>query len=52
MLFTVEVVSQGDYDAYIQSLKDAGNTGAVGDEFNTNTNLPGTAGRVEEEGQE
>ena len=52
MLFTVEVVSQADYDAYIQSLKDEGKVGQVGPEFDTNTNLPGTAGRVEEEVQE
>jgi cytochrome c oxidase subunit II len=48
MLFTVKVVSQADYDAYVQTLKDAGNTGAVGDEYNTNTNLPGTDAREEE----
>jgi cytochrome c oxidase subunit II len=42
------VVSQADYDAYVQTLKDAGNTGAVGDEYNTNTNLPGTDAREEE----
>jgi cytochrome c oxidase subunit II len=50
MLFKVKVVSQEDYDAYIQSLVDAGKTGAIGDEYNTNTNLPGTAGRVDETG--
>ncbi|GAA3587022.1 cytochrome c oxidase subunit II [Klugiella xanthotipulae] len=52
MLFKVKVVSQADYDAYIQSLRDAGNEGIVGDEYDTNTNLPGTkvpAGESDEE---
>ncbi len=41
MLFTVEVVSQKDYDAYIQSLRDAGLEGQLGPEYNVNQNLPG-----------
>ncbi|MET4780722.1 cytochrome c oxidase subunit II [Glaciihabitans sp. UYNi722] len=41
MLFRVKVVSQGDYDDYIQSLVDKGQTGILGPEYNTNTNLPG-----------
>ncbi|MGV8885088.1 MAG: cytochrome c oxidase subunit II [Microbacteriaceae bacterium] len=48
MLFQVKVVSQSEYDAYIASLEEAGNTGRLGPEYNANTNLPGTAGRVEE----
>jgi len=48
MLFTVKVVSQEDYDAYVASLKAAGNTGSIGADYNVNTNLPGTAGRDEE----
>lgn len=41
MLFKVKVVSQSEYDAYIQSLANAGQTGALGLEYNTNTNQPG-----------
>ena len=48
MLFKVKVVSQGEYDDYIESLEEAGQTGRLGPEFNANTNLPGTAGRDEE----
>ena len=51
MLFTVKVVSQEDYDAYIQSLVDAGNTGVIGDEYNTNTNLPGVGAREEKDSE-
>ena len=39
MLFNVEVVSQEDYDAYIQSLEDEGNIGRLGDEYNRNPNM-------------
>lgn len=42
MLFTVKVVSEDEYDNYIQSLVDAGQTGTRGAEYNTNSNLPGT----------
>ena len=42
MLFNVEVVSEAEYEAYIQSLADAGQTGTRGAEYNTNSNLPGT----------
>ena len=51
MLFRVEVVSQEDYDAYIESLRDAGNEGRLGPEYNTNSNLPGTDGRTTNEDQ-
>jgi cytochrome c oxidase subunit 2 len=40
MLFQVKVVTQPEYDAYIQSLADKGQTGILGPEYNTNTNLP------------
>jgi cytochrome c oxidase subunit 2 len=40
MLFNVKVVSQDEYDAYQQKLTDDGNTGLLGDEYNTNTNQP------------
>lgn len=42
MLFEVHVVSQEEYNAYIQSLRDAGQEGAHGDEYNRNTHLAGT----------
>ncbi|HEY0260328.1 MAG TPA: cytochrome c oxidase subunit II [Lacisediminihabitans sp.] len=42
MLFKVKVVRQSVYDNYIQSLVDKGQTGILGPEYNTNSNLPGT----------
>ncbi len=42
MLFQVKVVEQDEYDAYIQSLADLGQTGILGSEFNVNQNQPGT----------
>ncbi len=51
MLFNVKVVSQAEYDAYTESLRDAGNTGRLDASYNTNTNLPGTAGRSEEDSE-
>jgi cytochrome c oxidase subunit 2 len=36
MLFTVKVVSQSEFDAYIQSLRDAGQVGQLGADLNTN----------------
>ncbi|MET1051636.1 MAG: cytochrome c oxidase subunit II [Mycetocola sp.] len=51
MLFNVEVVSQDEYDEYVQSLADDGNIGDFGEEYSRNTNLPGTGpARVEGEG--
>jgi cytochrome c oxidase subunit 2 len=41
MLFTVKVVSQDEYDHQMQLLRDAGNEGQLGPEYNTNSNLPG-----------
>ncbi len=40
MLFQVKVVSETDYQNYIQTLVDKGQTGILGPEYNTNTNLP------------
>ena len=51
MLFTVEVVSQEEYDAYIEGLRADGFTGSVDADYNTNTNLPGTGAPVEEESE-
>ena len=47
MLFNVEVVSQEEYDAYVQSLRDAGQTGRLGPDYNVNLNLPGKTGNNE-----
>ncbi|MCS5733419.1 aa3-type cytochrome oxidase subunit II [Herbiconiux daphne] len=49
MLFTVKVVSQQEYDDYIQSLKDAGQEGQLGHEYDRNQNLPGIGTPAEEE---
>jgi cytochrome c oxidase subunit II len=49
MLFQVAVVSQDEYDARMEELRDAGNTGDVNDEYNTNTNLPGTGSGTDSE---
>jgi cytochrome c oxidase subunit 2 len=38
MLFNVKVVSQSEYDAYIQKLKDAGFNGQLGTQYDRNTN--------------
>ena len=42
MLFNVEVVSQAEYDDYIESLRDAGQEGQLSNEYDRNQNLPGT----------
>ena len=49
MLFKVKVVSQSDYDAYIDAQRAAGFEGRLDATYNTNNNLPGTAGRDEKE---
>ncbi|UOQ89290.1 cytochrome c oxidase subunit II [Agromyces endophyticus] len=41
MLFNVKVVSQAEYDDYIQSLRDAGQEGQLSNEYDRNQNLPG-----------
>ena len=40
-LFNVEVVSQAEYDDYIESLRDAGQEGQLSSEYDRNQNLPG-----------
>ena len=45
MLFKVKVVSQADYDAYIESQRAVGFEGQLGVDYNVNQNLPGTTGR-------
>lgn len=41
MLFNVKIVSQAEYDAHIQKLKDQGYEGQLGSEYDRNQNLPG-----------
>ena len=43
MLFTVDVVSEADYQAYIQQLRSAGNVGLLGDRYSKDDNA-GAAG--------
>jgi cytochrome c oxidase subunit 2 len=50
MLFNVEVVSQADYDTYIESLRAAGNVGQLDNEFDRNQNQPGTSAPTAPEG--
>ncbi|MEX2441621.1 MAG: cytochrome c oxidase subunit II [Pontimonas sp.] len=48
MLFEVHVVSQDEYDRQMQALRQQGNTGRLGTEYNTLQNLPGTTATAEE----
>ena len=43
MLFELHVVSQEEYNAHIQELRDQGNVGQLGDEYNRNNQLAGTS---------
>jgi cytochrome c oxidase subunit 2 len=49
MLFNVKVVSQADYDTYIQSLRTAGNEGQLDNEFDRNQTQPGTGAPTAQE---
>jgi cytochrome c oxidase subunit 2 len=42
MLFNVEVVSQAEYEDYLESLRDEGQTGDINDAYDRLQNLPGT----------
>ena len=42
MLFNVEVVSQSEYDDYIDSLRDLGQEGQLSVEYDRNQNQPGS----------
>jgi len=48
MLFQVKVVSPDEYDAYIESLRDAGQVGRLGPELDRNQNLPGNGATDED----
>ncbi len=50
MLFTVEIVSQEDYDAYVEGQREAGFDGQLSGEYNVNQNLPGNGGTTGDEG--
>ncbi|NQX28712.1 cytochrome c oxidase subunit II [Microbacteriaceae bacterium VKM Ac-2854] len=52
MLFNVKVVSQSEYDEYIQSLRDLGQTGQLGSEYDRNNNLPGVDAPASRENEE
>lgn len=47
MLFTVKVVSPAEYATQMQLLRDEGQTGRLGPEYNPNHNLPGTDGNTD-----
>ena len=49
MLFKVKVVEQAGYDAYLDSLRDAGQTGGINDAYDRLQNLPGTGATSEGE---
>lgn len=49
MLFQVEVVSEAEYEAYLDDLEAEGNTGDINDAYDRLGNLPGTGGVEEEE---
>ena len=42
MLFNVKVVSESEYQDYIQSLRAKGQEGQLSSEYDRNQNLPGT----------
>lgn len=52
MLFNVKVVEQDEYDAYLESLRDEGNTGDISDAYNRLNNLPGTGAPSETDSEE
>ncbi|RLK49636.1 cytochrome c oxidase subunit II [Microbacterium telephonicum] len=44
MLFKVKVVSEADYEDYLETLRDAGQTGDIDNAYDRLQNLPGTTG--------
>ena len=50
MLFKVKVVEQADYEKYLDSLREAGQTGDINEAYNRLQNLPGTGATPEAEG--
>ncbi|KAA9135892.1 aa3-type cytochrome oxidase subunit II [Microbacterium caowuchunii] len=47
MLFNVEVVSEAEYEDYLDTLRDKGQTGNIQDAYNRLNNLPGTGATAE-----
>ncbi|MCR2811455.1 cytochrome c oxidase subunit II [Microbacterium sp. zg.Y1090] len=47
MLFNVEVVSEAEYDEYLETLRDAGQTGDINEAYDRLQNLPGTGASSE-----
>lgn len=52
MLFNVKVVEQAEYDDYIESLREEGNTGDINDAYDRLGNLPGTGASADAEEEE
>lgn len=52
MLFNVKIVSQSEYDAHIQKLRNQGYEGQLGSEYDRNQNLPGTGAPAGSQGNE
>lgn len=52
MLFNVKVVSQADYEAYLDTLREEGNTGDITDAYDRLSNLPGTGASTGAEEEE
>ncbi len=52
MLFNVKVVEQDEYDAYVEELREQGNTGDITDAYDRLSNLPGTDGASETDSEE
>jgi cytochrome c oxidase subunit 2 len=49
MLFNVKVVSEAEYEDYLDTLRDAGQTGDIDDRYDRLQNLPGTGTTTETE---
>ncbi|MEV7621051.1 cytochrome c oxidase subunit II [Microbacterium sp. NPDC089321] len=52
MLFNVKVVEQDEYDAYIEDLREQGNTGDITDAYDRLSNLPGNGASTHPEEEE
>lgn len=50
MMFNVEVVSEAEYEEYLETLRDAGQTGDVNEAYDRLTNFPGTGASTSDEG--
>lgn len=52
MLFNVKVVSEAEYETYLESLREQGNTGDITKEYDRLSNFPGTGTQNSAEGEE